>query len=155
MKHQGEKSIKVVEEIVQDIMDAYNEKLLKLNRRTYSWNLQYKDDVFSINMDVPDYWWFGENGRKAGKMPPIESVLKWIRIKRIIPRPLNGELPTQEQLAFLIARKIGRYGVVGKHPWKHTLEEAQQSGKLDELQGMIFNFIVSTLEEELEKIDEK
>ena len=63
---------------------------------------------------MKDYWYYVENGRKAGKWPPIQNILDWIKIKPVLPRPnAEGKLPTPQQLAFLIARKIGEEGTQG------------------------------------------
>lgn len=50
------------------------------------------------------------HGRKAGKMPPMDSIRVWIARKGITPNPINGKLPTVKQLSFLIARSIGLHG---------------------------------------------
>lgn len=46
-------------------------------------------------------------GRRAGKQPPGDVIRKWIDDKPIQPQ---GSI-TKDQLAFLIARKIGREGI--------------------------------------------
>lgn len=46
-----------------------------------------------------------ETGRKPGKMPPRDPILKWIQTRGVQPTDIS-----QESLAFLIARKIGREG---------------------------------------------
>ena len=70
---------------------------------------------FEVNLELADYWKYVENGRRAGKMPPISAIEKWIEIKPVLPRPYNGKLPTTKQLAFLIARSIGENGIEPKH----------------------------------------
>ena len=52
-----------------------------------------------------------ENGRGPGKFPPPDKILEWIRIKPIIPDDRGGRLPTEQQLAFLIGRKIAEQGI--------------------------------------------
>jgi hypothetical protein len=70
---------------------------------------------FEIKLELLEYWKWVENGRRAGKMPPLKAIEKWIEVKPIIPRPMvNGKLPTQKQLAYLIARKIGLDGTKGR-----------------------------------------
>lgn len=51
------------------------------------------------------YWYFVENGRKAGGRPPIDSIRQWIDYKGIVPKGIS-----KDSLAFLIARKIGDAG---------------------------------------------
>ena len=47
-----------------------------------------------------------EKGRRAGKMPPIAAIQRWIVVKRIMPR--NGQ--TIAQMNYLIRRKIAKEG---------------------------------------------
>lgn len=59
------------------------------------------------------YWYYLVYGRKPGKQPPIDSILGWLEKKGI-----TADIP-QRSLAFLIARKIGRFGTdiyLGKRP---------------------------------------
>lgn len=55
-----------------------------------------------------DYWVFVNEGRKAGKRPPMASIEKWIKQKPIALKDIS-----ETQLAFLIARKIGKEGTKG------------------------------------------
>ena len=82
------------------------------------------DDEFVVTIHLEDYWIFVENGRKAGKFPPISKILDWIRIKPVIPySDSRGRLPTEEQLAFLISRKIAEQGTEGRKVLAETVEE--------------------------------
>lgn len=69
----------------------------------------------SVSIGLEDYWKYVENGRGAGKFPPIDKIREWIRVKPVIPEVINGKLPTVEQLAFLISRKIALEGTKGTH----------------------------------------
>lgn len=65
-----------------------------------------------VKLSLNEYAKYIENGRKPGKFQPISAIKRWIEIKPVLPRPMsNGKLPTNEQLAFLIARKIGLEGI--------------------------------------------
>lgn len=82
------------------------------------------DDTFTVTINLEDYWIYVENGRGPGKFPPIDKILEWIRVKPVIPySDSRGRLPTEEQLAFLIARKIAEQGTDGKHILAETIEE--------------------------------
>lgn len=69
-----------------------------------------------VSLNLEPYWKYVEYGRKAGKMPPIDAIAEWIKVKPIVPEPINGKVPDTRQLAFLIARKIGREGIQGRKP---------------------------------------
>lgn len=82
------------------------------------------DGVVEVWLDCAEYYRWVDKGRSAGKWPPRDKILDWIRVKPIIPRPdKNGKLPTEQQLAFLIQRKIGEEGTEGTGDLQHTLEE--------------------------------
>lgn len=111
----------VMEEMAIAIRNEYQDNLIR-NDRIASGdllnNIEYEvtrgDFTYTIYVKMRDYWYFVENGRKAGKWPPIQNILDWIKIKPVLPRPnAEGKLPTPQQLAFLIARKIGEEGTEG------------------------------------------
>ena len=87
------------------------------------------NDTFEVVLQVADYYQWLENGRKAGKFPPVDAILDWIKVKNILPTPdKNGKLPTEKQLAFLIGRAIKENGTIkdkgydGGHYVKKTME---------------------------------
>lgn len=111
----------VMEEMAIAIRNEYQDNLIR-NDRIASGdllnNIEYEvtrgDFTYTIYVKMRDYWYYVENGRKAGKWPPIDNILRWITVKPVLPRPnAEGKLPTPQQLAFLIARKIGEEGTEG------------------------------------------
>lgn len=111
----------VMEEMAIAIRNEYQDNLIR-NDRIASGdllnNIEYEvtrgDFTYTIYVKMKDYWHYVENGRKAGKWPPIDNILRWITVKPVLPRPnAEGKLPTPQQLAFLIARKIGEEGTEG------------------------------------------
>ena len=79
---------------------------------------------YTIELNLEDYWYYVENGRKPGKFPPPDKILEWIKVKPILPTPMsNGKLPTEKQLAFLIGRKIANEGFDGTHDLENTMKE--------------------------------
>ena len=111
----------VMEEMAIAIRNEYQDNLIR-NDRIASGdllnNIEYEitrgDFTYTIYVKMKDYWYYVENGRKAGKWPPIDNILNWIKIKPVLPHPnAEGKLPTPQQLAFLIARKIGKEGTEG------------------------------------------
>ena len=111
--------ISVLNDFGKFLVEEYKDNLI-LNNVNASDNLyksvKYMLDVgskkFEVKLELADYWKYVENGRKPGKWPPISAIEKWIEIKPVLPRPMaNGQLPTNKQLAFLIARKIGLEGI--------------------------------------------
>lgn len=67
------------------------------------------------------YFFQQRHGRKPGRFPPIDSIIDWIRAKRITPglyQPIakvGRKIPnpvqlTERSLAFIIANKIAKQG---------------------------------------------
>ncbi len=129
-------------EILQNFLSTLNEyaqkakELYKRKLTDKEINASYKllnsvetvvrrnDDEFIVTINLEDYWYYVENGRGPGKFPPIDKILEWIRVKPVIPyTDSRGRLPTEEQLAFLIARKIANEGTEGRKVLFETVDE--------------------------------
>lgn len=86
------------------------------------------DSHLQVEIKLADYYKYLEDGRKAGKWPPISAIEEWITIKPILPRPnSNGKVPTTKQLAYLIARKIGMEGIKPTNMMDMTLQDLNNS----------------------------
>ena len=81
---------------------------------------------FEISMEMAEYWKYVENGRKSGKFPPISAIREWVKVKPVMPRPYNGKLPTENQLAFLISRSIAKKGIRPRPIFKDSIDELMQ-----------------------------
>lgn len=86
-----------------------------------------KNTEYLVCLSLEDYWKQVEYGRaptkNSGNGELRRNILEWIRIKPILPTPFDGKLPTEEQLAYLISRKIHMYGYEGKKPLQRTIDE--------------------------------
>lgn len=120
------------------VADLYRRKLIARDKVTkYSGKLTNTlrsqvtvtgGGTFEVSLRLQDYWKYVERGRKPGKWPPRSAILQWIRVKPVAPRPdKNGRVPTENQLAFLIARKIGTKGIKPTPALVETLEELNAS----------------------------
>lgn len=123
---------RVLERFAKDIAATYKGKITK-DGKTASGALEQSADSgrvvrvnqgrFEITFDLESYWKYVERGSQGalgsfpgalGKVhwPPTEAILNWIQIKPILPRPdSRGRIPSPQQLAFLIGRKIHDYGI--------------------------------------------
>lgn len=118
-----------IESIIYNILDKYAQRLISIytskldNKRatgtlqdTISYSINTPSGSYQIELHLAPYWIYVENGRSPGKYPPIDAIKEWIRVKPIIAEPIslpNGKtvLPTENQLAFLIARSIKETGI--------------------------------------------
>jgi len=71
---------------------------------------------------------YGPTKKAQGNLPPIRSLLDWIKVKNITP---NDPEMDQEDLAWLFARKIAMNGTKAQPFLAPTLEE--KSARADEL----------------------
>lgn len=77
---------------------------------------------YAIELTLEDYYKYVEEGRRPGKFPPVDKILQWIKVKKILPTPINGKLPTEKQLAFLISRKIANEGIKGTYDLEKAID---------------------------------
>lgn len=91
--------------------------------------------TYRFELRLADYYKWVDEGRKAGKQPPIADILKWIKDKRFVMnkgklqtktkgsklKNISDDLKLSNQLAFLIARKIGRRGTKGTNFYSSTV----------------------------------
>lgn len=108
------------------------------------------DKYITVSIQLEDYWKYLENGRKAGKFPPVEKIKEWIKVKPVIPYSKdNNKLPSENQLTFLIGRKISK----GTSPNPFLAPTIKDFGLVDKLysaiQSMLTNEINEVIDEEL------
>lgn len=88
-----------------------------------STTVEVDGQAYYVRMTLEDYWKYIEEGTRP-HWPPPSALLRWIEVKPVIPRPDGrGRIPTPQQLAYLIGRKIAREGTEGTHDLARTVEE--------------------------------
>ena len=87
-----------------------------------------KDDrQIEVSLQLADYYKYIEYGRRPGKFPPPDKIRDWIKIKPILPREgRNGKLPTEQQLTYLISRKIALEGIEPSYNLTRTVKEINE-----------------------------
>ena len=131
----------VLDEFGKQFIDAYRSGLDAKNanasRDLYnSLNFEVKIGKQSISLDIllNDYWKYLEYGCKGTEtsypdayypahFPPTKAIEEWIKIKPVIPEQRNGKLPTQKQLAFLIARSINKKGIEPRFIFRDAVDD--------------------------------
>lgn len=128
---------------VSSILKDYGLKIINalkknLEGHTASYKLQQSIDfsvsifgsVYTMSIQMEDYWRYVEFGRRKGKFPPPDSIIKWtaqrgFSINQVAAQfgrkgKVNRE-SVRKQLAFLIGRKISRFGTPATHFASKTL----------------------------------
>lgn len=120
-------------QIANEFVQQYKSNLLDAGKSA-SGNLvnsakayvDWNGTVLSISMELPDYWKYVEYGRKPGKFPPLDKIRQWIKVKPVLPHPgKNGKIPSENTLAYLLARKIATKGIKGTHTLEDTIDKFQ------------------------------
>lgn len=109
----------VLQEFGGAVVEKYREELAARGKNasgvladTVRYLVTRDSTEYAVDLSLASYWQYVEYGRRPGKFPPPDKILEWVRIKPVLPRPLeSGKLPTEKQLAFLIGRKIAREGI--------------------------------------------
>ena len=137
-------------------LEEYSMYLLQASRNNMPTYYELKDKIkfvmnvngnfYEIIFNAPKYWKYANDGRRPGKMPPINVIADWVKRRNITPYALkNGKLPTEDQLAFMIAKKIGRDGTTGIHFLEKSIDE-QKSYWDDKISEAISNDIIAELD---------
>ena len=81
-----------------------------------------KDDrQIEVSLQLKEWWKYVEEDTKP-HFPPPDAMLNYIKAKPVLPKPdKNGKLPTPNQLAYLIGRKISEVGTTGTHNVRDTV----------------------------------
>ncbi len=147
---------RILNEYAMIVSERYKESLMKnghiatgelLNSVKYQITIGNKE--VSVSLVLDEVWKWVENDCKP-HFPPIDAILKWVKVKHILPsNTYNGKLPTEKQLAYLIARKISREGTKGTHDLQEAMDQVdrQFEDRIGEAIGKdLNNTLVSILE---------
>lgn len=147
-----------IRNICEQIAQVYRDKMSNAGYDSngelmkFTWVTEYNGNLFELYFNLPDYWQYAENGRRPGKFPPPDAILKWIQFKRLVPRPgRDGKVPSTKQLVYLISRKIALEGTQGKHLLQQTIDETYDN-LVDRLVEAIADKIENELEKDIEEI---
>lgn len=121
---------KALQDLAKDFRIRYRENLEESDRiaskdlyNSIKTKVKVGQGYYEVVMDLAAYWKYVEEDTRP-HWPPRDKILSWIQVKPIIPYPgIDGRVPTQEQLAFLISRKIATEGTEGSHDLRKTKDE--------------------------------
>lgn len=140
---------------IKDITDSFvNELKAKLESngtnasgelsKSINGIVKFDGKYLIVSIRLNEYWKYIEYGTNP-HFPPVDKIREWIRVKPVLPRPLaSGKLPTENQLAYLIGRKISRFGTKPKPFLNNTKEEF-------DLVGKVYNATLELITKQLEQ----
>ena len=139
---------RVLGEFAVELRNRYQDNLIRDGKiatgnllNSVDYQVQYDDRAIWVELHLEDYYKWVENGRAPGKFPPPDKIMEWIRIKPVIPDDRGGKLPTEQQLAFLIGRKIAEEGIEPGNQLHNAMDDiySQFEEKIDEAIALDIN----------------
>ena len=119
--------------------------------KTIDYTITSKSDSYLVTINLEAYWVFLENGRKPGaKMPPVSAIENWIKVRKIIPRPVTlksgkQRVPTIPQLAYVIARSIAKNGIAPRPFMRESINQTIDDFK-SKLSAAVKDDVIDNLE---------
>ena len=143
----------ICQSITQAIKDTISKKRLDATgnlSNSIETHFDIEGETYSVIIELADYWKYVEDGRGPGKFPPPDQIKDWIRFKRIVPSAQSSrKVPSTEQLAYLIGRKIATQGTKATHFLSETLESPEVLQMLEEIEDLIANKFIEEINEEI------
>ena len=140
----------------QTIVNRYKDKISDYASgklyKTIDYTITSKSDSYLVTINLESYWVFLERGRRPGaKMPPVEAIENWIKVRKIIPRPVTlksgkQRVPTIPQLAYVIARSISRNGIAPRPFMRDSINQTIEDFK-SKLTAAVRDDVLDNLEQ--------
>lgn len=139
-----------MEQIINEFIAALKQNYIDAGKvatgnlvNNISGTIEQNGTTYSVVLHLPKEAEYIEYGRRPGKFPPIEAIREWIRVKPVLPQPRSGHLPTPNQLAYAIAKKIADRGIEPQPIIKSTVNSFDLAGKVEnEIAKQLFNRIL-------------
>ena len=140
----------------QTIVSRYKDKISEYASgklyKTIDYSITAQNDSYLVTINLEEYWVFLERGRRAGaKMPPVEAIENWIKVRKILPRPITlksgkQRVPTVQQLAYVIARSIAKKGIAPRPFMRESIEDTMNDFK-SKLTAAVRDDVLENLEQ--------
>ena len=107
-----------VQRLSQGLKESNSDASGELDK-SIGFKIRSSSKKIELYIEMLDYWGAVDEGRKAGKMPPIDKIREWLTYPNVRDKMRFGQSDAQfteserNSLAYLIARKIGREGTKG------------------------------------------
>lgn len=125
----------------------------------FSHRIAWDGETLKILFDLPDYWYYIENGREPTKQSEggilYPLIRKWIDVKGIVPR--DGDF---DGLAWAITKSIHKLGYFkpnhhGKHLLQHAIDEATQNGLISKIINSVKDDLEQPIKVSLNELTKK
>lgn len=121
---------KVLNEFGQAFINLVADKIIEADGiatgemlNTLDFDVRQEGGHFTVYLEHTDYFPYYDQGTEP-HWPPKEPIIQWVQNKPIYPdADANGNLPTVEELAFLISRKIARDGTEARNVFEAAKQQ--------------------------------
>ena len=123
-----EKTYEVLKEYAIELRNTLQDSYINDDRiatgdllNSVEYIIEKDDRQIEVSLQLKEWWKYVEEDTKP-HFPPPDAMLNYIKAKPILPKPdRNGKLPTPNQLAYLIGRKISEVGTTVTHNVRDTV----------------------------------
>ena len=131
-----EKTYEVLKEYAIELRNTLQDSYINDDRiatgdllNSVEYIIEKDDRQIEVSLQLKEWWKYVEEDTKP-HFPPPDAMLNYIKAKPVLPKPdRNGKLPTPNQLAYLIGRKISEVGTTGTH---NVIDTVRLINKRDE-----------------------
>ena len=159
MSYKFSQTESLLNSFAQTIVNRYKDKISEYASGKLYKTIDYtitsqNNESYLVTINLEEYWIFLEKGRRAGaKIPPVSAIENWIKIRKIIPRPVTlksgkQRIPTIQQLAYVIARSIARKGIAPRPFMRESIEETMKDFQ-SKLSAAVRKDVLENLEQKL------
>lgn len=113
------------EELVKDIRKSIEDKGLdasgELKSKVHPYQSVSSNNHYKLEVKMLDYWEAAETGRRPGKMPPVENIMRWIADKKLISKRTTkggSTIKANRKMAWAIAKNIAKKGTIKRFNYK-------------------------------------
>lgn len=123
-----EKTYEVLKEYAIELRNTLQDSYINDDRiatgdllNSVEYIIEKDDRQIEVSLQLKEWWKYVEEDTKP-HFPPPDAMLNYVKAKPVLPRQdKNGKLPTPNQLAYLIGRKISEVGTTGTHNVRDTV----------------------------------
>lgn len=139
--------LEMLREILEKFLEAAKKELIAVQQseglvasgksiNSYEVDVKGTEEYLVGTISNTDYWFYVDNGRAAGKFPPIQSLKKWCEDKGLF----SGMTKEYQRngLAFVIARSIAKRGTLAHQIGGNNLFRQITEQRIKVLQDALF-----------------
>jgi len=102
----------VVSRLSQGLQESNSNASGELEQ-SIGFNVFNRRNLIGVNIEMLDYWVYVDEGRRAGRMPPVSKIQEWLTYPNVKTKIAGRDDANLESLAYSIAKKIGEKGTKG------------------------------------------